>query len=37
MNSPERFEVDKTAVQSDWSWPGLGLWNLYLLIKLAMF
>jgi cellulose synthase operon protein YhjU len=37
MNSPERFEVDKTAVQSDWSWPGLGLWNLYFLIKLAMF
>ena len=37
MNSPERFEVDKTALQSDWSWPGLGLWNLYFLIKLAMF
>lgn len=37
MNSPERFEVDRTAVQSDWSWPGLGLWNLYFLIKLAMF
>ncbi|SEC67369.1 cellulose synthase operon protein YhjU [Pseudomonas mohnii] len=37
MNSPERFEVDKTAVQSDWTWPGLGLWNLYFLIKLAMF
>jgi len=37
MNSPERFEVDKIAVQSDWSWPGLGLWNLYFLIKLAMF
>lgn len=37
MNSPERFDVDRTAVQSDWSWPGLGLWNLYFLIKLAMF
>jgi cellulose synthase operon protein YhjU len=37
MNSPERFEVDKTAIQSDWTWPGLGLWNLYFLIKLAMF
>ncbi|MHA6127778.1 cellulose biosynthesis protein BcsG [Pseudomonas fluorescens group sp. PF-1] len=37
MNSPERFEVDRTAVQRDWSWPGLGLWNLYFLIKLAMF
>jgi cellulose synthase operon protein YhjU len=36
MNRPERFEVDQTAVQSDWTWPGLGLWNLYFLIKLAL-
>ncbi|CAI8764876.1 cellulose biosynthesis protein BcsG [Pseudomonas sp. IT-P218] len=37
MNRPERIEVDKTAAQSDWTWPGLGLWNLYFLIKLALF
>jgi cellulose synthase operon protein YhjU len=37
MNRPERIEVDKTATQSDWTWPGLGLWNLCFLIKLALF
>jgi cellulose synthase operon protein YhjU len=36
MNSPERFEVNPTATQSAWTWPGLGLWNLYFLIKLAL-
>ena len=37
MNRPERIEVKKTDAQSDWTWPGLGLWNLYFLIKLALF
>jgi len=37
MNRPERIEVKKTEAQSDWTWPGLGLWNLYFLIKLALF
>jgi cellulose synthase operon protein YhjU len=36
MNSPERFEVKPTSMKTAWTWPGLGLWNLYFLIKLAL-
>lgn len=36
MNSPERFEAAETSTKSAWTWPGLGLWNLYFLIKLAL-
>nr|WP_180203736.1 cellulose biosynthesis protein BcsG [Pseudomonas sp. SbOxS1]NYU03471.1 cellulose biosynthesis protein BcsG [Pseudomonas sp. SbOxS1] len=36
MNSPERFEAGPTSTKTAWTWPGLGLWNLYFLIKLAL-
>lgn len=36
MNSPERFDVSQAAAQEIWTWPGLGLWNLYFIIKLAL-
>lgn len=36
MNSPERFEAASTSKITAWTWPGLGLWNLYFLIKLAL-
>lgn len=36
MNRPERFDVCQAAAQDTWTWPGLGLWNLYFIIKLAL-
>lgn len=36
MNSPERLELDPVSTKTAWTWPGLGLWNLYFLIKLAL-
>ena len=36
MNSPERIDVSQATAQNTWTWPGLGLWNLYFIIKLAL-
>lgn len=37
MNRPEIPDALQAAPQTVRSWPGLGLWNLYFLIKLALF
>jgi cellulose synthase operon protein YhjU len=36
MNKSAAFTGGETDARDTWTWPGLGLWNLYFIIKLAL-